>query len=396
MHIFHRPVRTLPGEFALAVACCRWPLSQEALAAIAKAAQGPIDWTYFMRIVARQRVAGLAANALRAAGIEMPPEVARVLTDWELRIARQNLRLAGETVRLQRAFADAGIPAVALKGVALAELAYGSLTLKHTRDVDLLVPRAHALAGMTLLEGSGYVLRRPAPQMSAAQRRAFVAHGREAEFGPPGGGAPVELHWQLTYNSMLLHGVDAFSPAREVPMPGGALVRSLAEDDLFAYLCVHGASHAWSRLKWLADLNALIARKPDAELVRLYRYAQGKGAGLCAAQALTLCRDLLGRPLPAALAAELTASRRVRRLVAIALEAMVGADAATEADPGFAAGRREGLIHFLLGQGPAFYAAQCGFACVSTGDVLRYPLPPALYFLYPLLRMPSWIWRRVR
>ncbi len=394
----------LPREFMLAAACCRWPLSERALSAIAQAVQGPqelqeprrlIDWRSFLRIVARQRVGGLVVNALRAAGIAPPPAVAQALAAGEHSIARQSLRLCGETIRLQRAFAAAGIPVLALKGVALAQLAYGSLTLKHSRDIDLLVAPRHALAGMTLLESLGYRLHNPAREMSAAQRRAFVAHGREAEFGLPGDGLCVELHWQLTYNPALLRGIDAMSPSREVVVSGGVPIRTLADDDLFAYLCVHGASHAWSRLKWLADLNALIADKPDEEILRLYRHAQGKGAGLCAGQALLLCRDLLDRQLPAALEAELADNRRVRRLVAIALEAMVALGAA-ETDRGAAAVTREGVVHFLLGQGLAFYATQCRLACVSTKDVIRYPLPPALYFLYPLLRLPSWLWRHRR
>jgi hypothetical protein len=36
----------------------------------------------------------------------------------------------------------------------------------------------------------------------------------------------------------------------------------LGEDDPVAYLCMHGALHWWSRLKWLADVNALIATTP--------------------------------------------------------------------------------------------------------------------------------------
>ena len=269
----------LPAEFLLVAACCRWPVSAQVSSAVAEAAAGPIDWSYFARIVARQRVAGLAANALRAAGIAVPPGVARALAAGELAIARQNLRLAGETVRLQRAFAAAGIPAPALKGISLAQLAYGSPALKHGRDIDLLVPPQHALAGMALLENLGYSLQDPVPEMSEAQRRAFIAHGREAEFVNRGGGLRVELHWRLTDNPALLKGVDAFSPARDVPLTGGEAIRTLADDDLFAYLCVHGASHAWSRLKWLADLDALIAAKPDAEIMRLYRHAQGRAPG---------------------------------------------------------------------------------------------------------------------
>jgi hypothetical protein len=114
MRIPARPARVLPAEFTLAAACCRWPLSGPALSAIARAAALPIDWPYFMRIVARQRIAGLAANALRAAGIGLPADIEQALGARARRIAQQTLLLAGETIRLQRIFAAAGIPAIAL------------------------------------------------------------------------------------------------------------------------------------------------------------------------------------------------------------------------------------------------------------------------------------------
>jgi hypothetical protein len=49
---------------------------------------------------------------------------------------------------------------------------------------------------------------------------------------------------------------------------------------------------------------------------------------------------------------------------------------------------------FLLGQGWAFFAAQCRTASVGIIDVISLPLPSYLHFLYPLLRLPLWLWRR--
>jgi len=49
---------------------------------------------------------------------------------------------------------------------------------------------------------------------------------------------------------------------------------------------------------------------------------------------------------------------------------------------------------FLLGQGSAFFAAQVRTAAVGIIDVISLPLPPYLHFLYPLLRLPLWLWRR--
>ena len=130
----------LPREFLLTAACCRWPLDEAVIAELRTLAAGAIDWPYFLRIVRRQRVAGLAHHALAAAEIAPPPAVAQALAAQAQQIARQNLQQAAETARLQGAFDAAGIPVIVLKGVALAQLAYGSLTLKHSKDIDL--PRA--------------------------------------------------------------------------------------------------------------------------------------------------------------------------------------------------------------------------------------------------------------
>jgi hypothetical protein len=383
---------SISQEFVLVAACCRWPLSEDAIAAIRTAHTTAIDWRYFQRIVKRQRVFGLVYNALLAAGIDVPSDVAQELGAHAQQIARQNLLMAAETVRLQRAFDAAGIPVLALKGVSLAKLAYGSLKLKHGRDIDLLVPADRAEAALQLLEHNGYALVLPAKQLSAAQRRAVVRYGKEVEFVHRGNKMHVELQWRVTSNPLLLQGVDAHSPTQSVAFSDGVNIRTLAEDDLFAYLCAHGAHHDWSRLKWLADLNALITEKEDADIVRLYRHAQGKGAGLCAGQALLLCRRLFAFKLPAVLDDALHGNSRLEKLAAIAMRAMLNPD--DETDRGVAGVMRGVLTQFLLGQGWAYFVAQARIESVGLADVISVPLSPPFQFFYPILRLPLWIWRR--
>jgi hypothetical protein len=193
-------------------------------------------------------------------------------------------------------------------------------------------------------------------------------------------------------NSLLLRGVDAHSVAQSVPLSDGATVHTLGQEDLFAYLCVHGAHHAWSRLKWLADVNALVAN--DADIGRLHRHAQRIGAGLCAGQGLLLCQRLFALNLPEPLVDELGANQRVKKLMTIALDAMTAPRAETEADGGVAGVMRIVRTQFLLGQGWAFHAAQIRAMAAGPADVIRFPLPMPLHFLYPLLRLPLWLWRR--
>ena len=306
----------------------------------------------------------------------------------------RNITLAGETIRLQRGLDAAQIPVVVLKGIALARLAYGFVERKQALDIDILVPPDCAEAALRLLERNGFTLVAPAEHLSDEQRRMLVQYGKDVELIHRDRNVRVDLLWQLAANPLLLRDINGLSPTQDILLDGGAGIRTLRDDDLFAYLSVHGAYHAWSRLKWLADLNALRAQRDVTEIVRLYCHAQARGAGFCAGQALLLCHRLFALKLPAALVGELQGNRRVQRLVAIALRAMVRPNAAT--NRGRADVIRGVFQQFLLGQGWGFFVAQCRIVSIGLVDVVRVPLPASLHFLYPALRLPLWLWRRAK
>jgi hypothetical protein len=375
--------------------CSRWPASEARDADIRDAAASVRDWDRFLWLVNRHRVVGLAYDALSVAKANLPAAVADTLAANARRIARRNFVLAAETVRLQRAFDAADVPCLILKGVALAQLAYGSPAIKHARDIDLLVPPDRAEAAQQVLEREGYALNYPARHLSDTQKRALFSNAREMQFIRPSGNFVVEMQWHASSNPALLKGVDARSRLQSVSLFHIGSTSTLASDDLFAYLCVHGAQHAWSRLKWLADFNAFAATD-DGEMARRYRHAQSIGAGRCAGLALLLCRRLLQLRLPDALADELERDGRLRQLAEIAVLTMT--DEFAEAEPG------RGLIgklrvmrgQLLLGEGLAFLIKQCRIESVRILDVVKYPLPPSLSFVYPVLRLPLLLWRRGR
>jgi hypothetical protein len=165
-------------SFTLMAACCRWPVDA---GAIADAAAAEIDWRIFASTVRRHRVAGLVQNAVERAGLSLPSDIADEIADEARVIARQSFAHALESVPLQRLFDSAGISAVFLKGVALAQAAYGKLTLKQARDIDVLLPAAAVEAAIKLLDTNGYLLAAPMRELSPAQIKSLVAHGHEVE-----------------------------------------------------------------------------------------------------------------------------------------------------------------------------------------------------------------------
>lgn len=377
----------LPPAFRLAAACCIWPPGDRRDDAIRAAAAAPIDWDAVLRVVRRQRVAALVHDGLKSAGIVPPPAIAAAFAADSADIARQALQLASEALRLQASFDAAGVASLFIKGSALAVLAYGNLAIKHAWDIDLLVCPEDVRRACGVLEAAGYVRTMPPASFADDRFHAWLEFAREGIFHNAARNTYVELHWRLADNQAQLAHVTAKSPAQGVTVSPGHILRTLRDDDLFAYLCLHGSHHAWARMKWLADLAAWLARKPPAEIVRLYDSARASGTGRAAAQALLLCEALFGLDLPQPLGATLRASRINRWLVAIALQAMA----------------RESILgslkietsHFLLAPGLRHWLAELHSKSVGWTDFQSVALPRPLYFLYPLLRLPSWAWRRV-
>ncbi len=285
--------------FRLAAACCRFPGDNRRDAAVIALARDINDWPLFLRMLRRHRIEALAQTALGAVQVPLPDDIAAVLRQRAQTIAQRNLVMAAETARLQGLLDTTGIASLVLKGAPLAQLAYGSIAFKFSQDIDLLIAPESRDAAIGCLESDGYRLVRPAPGLDKRQRALVALYGREVALRHPDRPALVELRWQAVNSPSLIAGVNASSSHQIVALGGALTVRTLRDGDLFAYLCVHGAGHGWSRLQWLADFNAFIAMRDEATLLRLYRYAQAIGAGPCAMTALALCRSLLGCAVPA-------------------------------------------------------------------------------------------------
>jgi hypothetical protein len=386
-----RTLAGTPAEFFLVAACCRWPPSETRVEAIRTAAAGDIDWSRFLRIVKRHRVWGLVSDGLARGDITPEPRIAAELRAEARHIACHNLTIASELIALDRRFVAAGISVVFVKGLTLAMLAYGDLAIKHSMDVDILVAPVQVMATKEILIAEGFELIEPSAAPDPSQLDLILRYSKEWAFFSRAKNRLIELHWKLSYNPLLLHEIGIQSARASVAI-GPFKLETLCLEDLFVFLCVHGAQHGWTRLKWLADLAALLnARKTD--LRALYRRAIQAGAGRPAGQALLLCERLLGLELPPALRDEFRSSAVLERLEAFALDTMLGGDAEKELQERPFGTWRVVLSLFFLGEGWHYHIAEMRRYLISSADVMALALPERLAWLYPLVRLPLWIKR---
>lgn len=384
----------LPTELALVVACCRWPPSSSRLAAVHAAASRRIDWGAFERVVARHRITGLVHDGLRRAKVAVPPAVEHRQAESAVVAGRTALAQARETLRLQDIFDEAGLPILSLKGSSLALLAYGTLGIKESWDIDLLTTPEHAAEGRRLLLKLGYEMVMPAGFDDLTFAR-FVEFYKEAIFFNPDRNLSVELHWRLTDNSVLLPGISALSKTRSVALARSEL-RTLEDDALFAYLCVHGSRHGWARLKWLADVNAFLVSRDTAEIEPLYRNAVALNAGRPAAATLLLCRKLFELRLPDRLIEALRADPFARALMTNSLHCIAYRRGEAEFSNYTTAGLRITLSQFCLASGRRYFWNEMRSRWIYPIDAARIRLPQRLTFLFYLLRLPMWLWRRAK
>lgn len=379
-----RDATKLEPEFALVVACCRWPPSPQKDAAVREAA-ARIDWPVLVSVARRQRVEGLVWQALRQSEIAVPAAAASALSTAAQKIARQNLVNLAESVRLRRALGEAGPDPLFVKGLTLAALAYGDVAVKSGWDIDVLVPLGSVEACADALEREGYKLALPPADVGRAKLAWWHERWKESVWSNPARRTHVELHTKLVDSEAALKGVGAASPRQEVEVSPGLFLPTLRREEMFAYLCVHGAGSGWFRLKWASDVAALLSGSSEEETERLYRIAQDLGAGRAAAQALLLCSFLFGTKVSPALLAELRSRPMNERLFRLALRNMAGHGGSTELSD-----LRFGTLGVHLNQlamvpGWRFKVGEAWRQLSNPEHRLATRLPPPLHLLAPLV-----------
>lgn len=345
-----------------------------------------VDWGFVERIAARHRVAGLVSEGLANAGLAVPPGI----TERAYRTMAAALRNTGEALRLQGLLEQTGIEPLFLKGSALAVRAYSSIAVRDSIDIDMVVPSADVARAWEVLDQAGYVMTAPGRPLPPGALRTYQAISKDSAHRHRERKVSIELHWRLSDAA----GDRGMPPAREhqmVTIPGAGALRTLADPPLFAYLCVHGSGHAWARLKWLADIAALLGTSQDGG-AELWAAAQAGGAARPAASAIMLANAVFGTPLPPNFVGP--RSIRLNLLNALALRVMTAGGGARElADTPWNSVVEPSATLLTLSRWRDAWAHLRRIA-IPAEDVALLRLPAGLGILYPVLRLPLWIWKR--
>ena len=139
----------------------------------------------------------------------------------------------------------------------------------------------------------------------SAPRRltSYRAHQKDFAYVHPTAGIVIDLHWRLFRNPWLPANATLDEVGEQRLDLSTESIPVLPPARLLLYLCVHGALDGWLRLKWLADIRALLHTMTAEELATTAATAAEVQTLPQWSAAMLLCQDLLGplpNPLPAA------------------------------------------------------------------------------------------------
>jgi hypothetical protein len=370
-------------ERTLLVACARLRLPADEAERIRRLPSRKMDWDAVIALARRNRLLAFLHRHLRQISIPPGPAV-KVGQMHRMEVARA-LRLTAELRRMMDGLSAAGIEALAYKGPVLAVQAYGDLAMRAFSDLDLLVRPADVPRALALLEADGY---EPVMRFTPARERWFRRVDGDYQMLDGERGVLVEVHARVqTLRFGIAFDTDGLM-RRAVPVSaGGAMLRTLADDDLLLVLCAHGAKHRWKRLEWVAALAELL-RAGRGDLGTILARATDLHGRRTVLLGLHLAHDLLGAPLPGGVIGEIEGDPRLSRLAAEAVARMFEPDGGEDDEDAGEAAAANLRFNLRLGDGAmdrARFAARWIFG-PTPEDWRAVDLPDALFPLYRIVR----------
>ena len=242
------------------------------------ASQAPdeMDWSVVLELMLDHRLAILAAPGLATMGTNVPVRIQASLARFRALTSRMNAANLLTMRQVIPRFAEAGVAVLAFKGPIIQHVAYGSLFVRPSSDLDLLVDRSDYRKSGLILESCGY-------QLADECRSAWwtTGLGEQHFIGGSSASVTVDLHHRLQQPGCPLPKVpERFLAQRRTVIVGGQPLPTLSAIHgqlLSAMSFVKALHHREPAARYAIDLTALGRGQTDTERRDLWQEASRQG-----------------------------------------------------------------------------------------------------------------------
>ncbi|MBO0996447.1 nucleotidyltransferase family protein [Bacillus sp. SD075] len=342
-----------------------------------------IDWDNFLKLAIHHRVFPIVYLKLIKLEELIPSNVIEALYQKFKRNTFQMLHLSSEMGQLGKLFNENQIRVLFLKGPVIASDIYGDISLRTSKDLDILVPITDLEKAEKIILNFGYVRMGETTLQNEVKWK-----GYHVAYFNPKKKILLEVHWRLQPLPLNVPSFNELWERKRVSNITSIPVNMLGEEDLFLYLVSHGARHGWFRLRWLLDIDYMLRKGfyLDQYNTLLKKYQIPHIVG----QALILSLQLLKSPIKEEMKPLMLEnhSKKLAQNTIFFIREMVPLHIITSTYNykrylfSLNTSYLQKTIHIIL----LFYP--------NTMDEKTLKLPKSIYFLYFPLRPLLWIWRK--
>jgi Uncharacterised nucleotidyltransferase len=345
-----------------------------------------IDWDLFLSLVDRHRVLVPHDELRRLIGDRLPDRAYEKLKSRSAKVSQLALRQTAELVRIGQAFALQGVEVIPLKGVLLSVQLFDDPAMRSTRDLDLLVRAEDLDEADQILKGEGYGSADLDFELTPKRKEWLLRERYHFGYIRDIRSDLVELHWCLP--QWKAEDVNELWQHCQARTCMGIKFLTLKDDALLLFLCDHGSRHLWRRIKWLADVAALLAQERSFAWDDVLALADRFDLSRSLAEAGLLVHWLYGIRLPEPLVNLIARQKSAGKLARQSLDAMLMSERAQ-----FALSVRLKNAVFLGRSRERLPLGMSWRSCLlSTDEFKEFPLPDSLFWLYFPLRPLLWFY----
>lgn len=225
--------------------------------------------------------------------------------------------MTAELLRIMKLLEEHNIEALAFKGPALAQQAYGDITMRQFGDLDVLIKKEDIYKIDHLLHTEGY---QRLLALTPVQEKIWIKYAHDLGLIHREKGTHFEMHWSLMDEDypMQLDLADYWKDSQTTKI-NGREIPTFSRENLLVYLCIHGSKHLWERTEWIKDIDLLI-RNYEIEWSKVIQISKGTGFERMIYLGLSLSSELFSTPLPSDIHDQIQCTPQISTLSRFVLE----------------------------------------------------------------------------
>lgn len=270
------------------------------------------DWSKLIEIAYMHGVLPLVYKILKSFSDVIPSNTLATFKAYNLQIARTNMQMTSELIRVVRILDDHEIKYMALKGPVLSQLIHGDTIQRQYTDLDILVEKEDIYRVGELLYAHGYSSEY---DLKFLKNTALLKIGKDFTFCHNESNIFIEAHWKLFLDRQIKDSqINLFSPNPMTCKIQNYQLTTLEFDHLLIYLCLHGSKHFWERLEWVVDIDRLIKLESEINWDKITQIAKNMKIEVMFYLGLAVTQTIFQTELPESIQNKISNNPNIKRL----------------------------------------------------------------------------------